>query len=124
MSQILAGEGEENGRDHKGQRLGYFRHIVQRPPYVCEIGEMNSSSGRKRNPLSVLRRRWRVHPMDVLSTGRLICKHCGIAFPNDLAFRCPCLKCLEIAFPPTVRRVQQRWLEGQASPRGVPFFCA
>ena len=39
--------------------------------------------------------------MDVVSNGRLIFKHCGhIAFPNDLAFRCSCLKCLEIALSP------------------------
>ena len=56
----VAAEGEENGRDHKRQRLGSFRHIVQRPPYVCEISEVSSPSVRKRNPLSVLRRRWRV----------------------------------------------------------------
>jgi hypothetical protein len=39
--------------------------------------------------------------MDVLSNGRLICKHRGdIAFPNDLGLGCSCLKCLEIALSP------------------------
>jgi hypothetical protein len=36
MSQILAGEGEENGRDHKGQRLGYFRHIASDHPMFAK----------------------------------------------------------------------------------------
>jgi hypothetical protein len=32
----------------------------QRPPYVCEIGEVSQLSVRKRNSLSVLGRRWTV----------------------------------------------------------------
>ncbi len=49
------------------------------------------------------------HPMIVLPNGRLICEKCGhIVFPNDTAFRCPCLKCVEINCSPSVRRIRRR----------------
>jgi hypothetical protein len=37
--------------------------------------------------------------MRVLENGRQICESCGhIAFPEDRAFWCPCLRCLEVRF--------------------------
>ena len=45
--------------------------------------------------------------MNVLSNGRLICGNCGhIVFPDDSAFKCPCLKCVEINFSPKIRRLR------------------
>jgi ribosomal protein L37AE/L43A len=51
------------------------------------------------------------HPMKVLSNGRSICEKCGhIVFPDDGAFRCPCLRCIEINFSPRIRRITNREL--------------
>jgi hypothetical protein len=37
--------------------------------------------------------------MRVLENGRQICEHCGhIIFPEDLAFWCPCQRCVEAHF--------------------------
>jgi len=47
--------------------------------------------------------------MTVVSKGRLICENCGhIVFPNDTAFRCPCLKCVEVNLSPRIRRFRRR----------------
>jgi hypothetical protein len=46
--------------------------------------------------------------MNVLTNGRLICQNCGhIVFPDDSAFKCPCLKCVEINFSPKIRRLRR-----------------
>ncbi|MGA2646203.1 MAG: PilZ domain-containing protein [Candidatus Sulfotelmatobacter sp.] len=46
-------------------------------------------------------------PMQVLSNGRLICEKCGhIVFPDDTAFRCPCTKCIEIAFSARIHKYE------------------
>ena len=58
-------------------------------------------------PYCIVNDRFRI--MTVLSNGRLICENCGhIVFPNDGAFRCQCLKCVEIEFSPKIRRLRQR----------------
>ena len=59
-----------------------------------------------RCPYCIVNDQFRV--MTVLSNGRLICETCGhIVFLNDGAFRCPCLKCVEIDFSPKIRRLRQ-----------------
>ena len=46
--------------------------------------------------------------MKVLGNGRQICERCGhIVFPKDRAFWCPCQKCLEVRFSPTLRKLRQ-----------------
>jgi hypothetical protein len=48
-------------------------------------------------------------PMAVVAEGRLICESCGhIVFPNDMAFKCPCQKCLEINLSKRIRRLRRR----------------
>jgi len=59
-----------------------------------------------RCPYCVLGKGFRV--MKVLQNGRQICENCGhIVFPNDMAFRCPCPKCLEANFSPRIRRLRR-----------------
>jgi predicted RNA-binding Zn-ribbon protein involved in translation (DUF1610 family) len=49
--------------------------------------------------------------MKVLPNGRQICENCGhIVFPNNMAFRCPCPKCLEVNLSP---RIRSFWIEAQ-----------
>ncbi len=44
--------------------------------------------------------------LKVLENGRQICEKCGhIAFPEDEAFQCPCLKCVEARMSPKIRRL-------------------
>jgi len=39
--------------------------------------------------------------------GRQICEKCGhIVFPEDGAFQCPCLKCVEVRLSPKIRRLR------------------
>lgn len=46
--------------------------------------------------------------MRLLENGRQICENCGhIVFPEDRAFWCPCLKCVEARFLPITRRQKQ-----------------
>jgi len=46
--------------------------------------------------------------MRVLENGRQICEKCGhIIFPQDGAFKCPCLKCVEVDFAPNIRRLRR-----------------
>jgi len=48
--------------------------------------------------------------MKVLSNGRQICEKCGhIVFPNDMAFRCPCPKCIVVNLSSRIRRLRGRY---------------
>jgi hypothetical protein len=68
-------------------------------------GIQNDANERARCPYCIVEEQF--PSMTVLSNGRLICQNCGhIVFPNDTAFRCPCQKCLEINFSPSVRRLR------------------
>lgn len=79
-------------------RLAFLRLIIRQSIKMTE---------QMRCPYCVMNGTFRA--MTDVAEERRICTSCGhIAFLNDKAFRCPCHKCQEINFSPSLRRARPR----------------